>query len=67
MNPDRETGGPRVYQRQDGTWGAQYEVTAQSIVFLQGRGDAGAPSGGGAGQEPAGGQEDYAAEDDIPF
>ena len=61
MNPDRETGGPRVYQRNDGTWGASYEITAFRIVFLQGRGEA------PGGEEPGGPDENYVAEDEIPF
>ena len=47
MNPDAETGGPRVYTRSDGTPGASYEVTAITVKFLGGRGEAstfGAPS-----------------------
>jgi single-strand DNA-binding protein len=27
LTPDPETGGPRVYQRNDGSWGAAYEAT----------------------------------------
>ncbi len=38
LRPDPATGGPRVYQRQDGSYGAQYEVTADRIIFLGGRG-----------------------------
>jgi single-strand DNA-binding protein len=34
LKPDPETGGPRLYQRQDGSWGASYEVTAQFVKFL---------------------------------
>ncbi len=40
LRPDPATGGPRVYQRQDGSCGAQYEVTADRIIFLGGRGGA---------------------------
>ena len=36
LNPDKETGGPRVYQREDGTSVASYEVTADRVVFLSG-------------------------------
>jgi single-strand DNA-binding protein len=61
LNPDRETGGPRVWTRQDGTAGASYEITAQRVIFLSGRGDVG-EEGAGA---PEGGEE-Y-PEDDIPF
>lgn len=37
MNPDRATGGPRIWTRQDGTPGASYEVTASMVKFLGGR------------------------------
>jgi single-strand DNA-binding protein len=60
LKPDPETGGPRVWTRQDGTAGASYEVTAQRVIFLSGRGQAGEME---EGAEPA---EDY-PEDDIPF
>ena len=39
MNPDPETGNPRVFTRTDGTTGASYEVTALTVKFLGGRGD----------------------------
>lgn len=39
LQPDRATGGPRVYQKQDGTYGAAYELTAETVRFLGGRGD----------------------------
>ena len=34
LRPDPETGGPRVYQRQDGSYGASYELTAFTVRFL---------------------------------
>jgi len=34
LNSDPETGGPRIFTRNDGTSGASYEVTAQRVVFL---------------------------------
>src|SRR5690606_12253690 len=37
LRPDPETGGPRVYLRQDGTAGASFEVVAQTVRFLVGR------------------------------
>lgn len=37
LNPDPETGSPRLWQRRDGSAGASYEVTAREIVFLGGR------------------------------
>lgn len=38
LNPDRETGGPRTFTRQDSTPGASYEVTAFTVRFLSARG-----------------------------
>lgn len=38
LRPD-ENGNPRVYQRKDGTWAASYEVTAESVRFLDGKAD----------------------------
>jgi len=37
LNPDTN-GSPKVYQRRDGTWGANYEVSAQVVRFLTPRG-----------------------------
>ena len=34
LNPDKATGGPRIWNRQDGTPAASFEVTAQSVQFL---------------------------------
>ena len=56
-----ENGNPRVFERQDGTWGASFDVNAQTVQFL-GRGD------GGPGSE---GADEFDApppsEDEIPF
>jgi len=41
LNPDPVTGGPRVYQGQNGP-GASYEVTASNIRFLSSNGENGA-------------------------
>ena len=63
LNPDPATGGPRTYNRQDGTTGASYEVSASVVRFLSTRGeDSGGftPEEGGAGH-PAG------ESDEIPF
>lgn len=32
-------GGPKVFQRKDGTWGASYEVTAETVRFLTPKGE----------------------------
>lgn len=34
LTPDKETGSPRVWTKQDGTTGASFEVNAQNIRFL---------------------------------
>jgi single-strand DNA-binding protein len=61
MNADPETGGPRLFNRQDGTVGASYEIRAFNVRFLGGRDDtsfdAATASGGSSAQE----------EDEIPF
>lgn len=64
LTPDPKTGGPRVWKRQDGTEGASFEISANSVRFLSPRSE----SGGGGGEygdegsvAPAGGDED------IPF
>lgn len=61
LRADPATGGPRTFTRQDGTVGASYELTADTVRFIGGR-DAGGfdPDGGGAAEAP---QE----EDEIPF
>jgi len=69
MTPDKESGGPRVWTRQDGSSAASFEVTAERVVFLSGRGDGAASGGGNQGfqsspDEPAGFNND---EDEIPF
>ncbi len=63
LTPDKNTGGPRTYQRQDGTMGATYEDAANNVRFLSGRGES------GPGPAPAPGEEDVPAgsEDEIPF
>jgi single-strand DNA-binding protein len=39
MNPDRETGGPRIWTSNDGQPRASFEVTAATVKFLGGRGE----------------------------
>jgi single-strand DNA-binding protein len=60
--PDAGTGGPRVWNRQDGSPSASFEVNAQTVRFLSTRGEdesIGAPPGEGPGQSEDAG--------DIPF
>ena len=62
LRPDPETGGPRIYARNDGTAGASFEVVADRVQFLGGNGNGnGAQGNGQAETEP-----DYSA-DNIPF
>ncbi len=63
LRPDPQTGGPRTYTRQDGTVGASFELTAESIQFLGGREDG--MSGGNDGDYASGGSA--VEEDEIPF
>jgi single-strand DNA-binding protein len=44
LRPDPKTGGPAIYQRQDGTAGASFEVIANTIRFLSPRDDSEAPA-----------------------
>ena len=60
LTPDLATGGPKVFTRQDGTNGASYEVSAQTVRFLTPKGEAGAPGGEEAPEAGAGDAE-------IPF
>jgi single-strand DNA-binding protein len=56
LTPDKNTGGPRTYTRNDGTIGATYEVFANTVRFLGGREGVPSAAAGGAA----------AAEDDVP-
>lgn len=62
LRPDPETGGPRVYQRNDGTYGAQFEVTARTVKFL---GRAGAAPQAAAPDVPE--EPPVEEEEEIPF
>ncbi len=64
LTPDKGTGGPRIWTKQDGTAGASFEVTAQTVRFLSSRseGESG-PIAGGGGMEMA----ELPPEDEIPF
>ncbi len=58
--PDKATGGPKIWTRQDGSPGASYEVTAERIVLI---GSRGGEIGGVAGAAEA--PEVY--EEEVPF
>ena len=60
LNPDRETGSPRVYQRSDGTHGSSYEITAERVVFMSSRDDQ-------VSYQPKEPDSEVIEEDEIPF
>jgi single-strand DNA-binding protein len=46
LRPDPNTGGPRLWTRQDGSVGASYEIVADRVVFLDSNGNGnGGPTG----------------------
>lgn len=60
LSPDPSTGNPRIWNRQDGSPAASFEVTASTVRFLSSRGE------GGPGEEPSDVPETDAG-DEIPF
>ena len=64
LTADQATGGPRIWNRQDGTPAASFEVTAGTVRFLSSRGEYETSNVGG-GEMDAG--DMLPAEDDIPF
>lgn len=60
LQPDPNTGGPRIWNRQDGTPAASFEITAGTVRFLTPRGES-----EGAGMSEEVGESQGA--DDIPF
>ena len=65
---DRQTGGPRIWQAQDGSYRASFEVTAMQVQFLGG----GEPRDDYTHDYGYGSHDDTAAqpapvEDEIPF
>jgi single-strand DNA-binding protein len=65
LQPD-SNGGPRIWERQDGTKSASYEVVASTVRFLSSRGETGATAGT-ASEEQSDSGEPPAGGDDIPF
>ena len=62
LSPDLQTGAPKVFQRNDGTWGSSYEIMAENVRFMSPRSE----SFGGGGGADADGIDD-SMDDDIPF
>ena len=68
MNQDKETGGPRIWTRNDGSAGASFEITAQTVRFLSSRQeDQAAAASGGNVDYGAGNAMEPPQEDEIPF
>jgi single-strand DNA-binding protein len=63
MTADPKTGNPRTFQRQDGTTGTSFEVTASAVKFLSSRGETGGGPGASGGMMDA----EPADETEIPF
>lgn len=59
LTPDKVTGNPRIYKKNDGTPGASFEVNASTVRFLSSKGDGAAPEMHEGMEVPP--------EDDIPF
>jgi single-strand DNA-binding protein len=62
FSPDKETGGPRVWQGRDGVSKASYEITANEVRFLSTAGDSG---GQQAQSKPQASEESY--DDELMF
>jgi single-strand DNA-binding protein len=62
---DQATGGPRMWQAQDGSWRSSFEVSAQTVRFLSSRTEGGDSGGGGSAPDEAA----FSGEPDenIPF
>jgi single-strand DNA-binding protein len=67
---DPKTGGPVVYEKREGGYGASFEVRASVVRFLSPRGEGDDISGGAAAanyDEPAVSSSATSTTDDIPF
>jgi single-strand DNA-binding protein len=69
LTVDRESGGPRVWQAQDGKWRASYEMTAEVVRFLGGgRTEGGSlDNSNNQGSASSDFEESAITEDEIPF
>ena len=61
LKPDPATGGPRIWTGNDGAARASFEVTALTVKFLGGRGEAPPAEAPGVPEEPP------PEEEEIPF
>ncbi len=58
LRPDKETGRPRLFTRQDGTTTASFDVNARTVRFLTPK---------SSGQETAAEEPQDAGDEEIPF
>jgi single-strand DNA-binding protein len=63
LTPDKNTGGPRIWTKQDGSAGASFEVTAATVRFLSSRAEGGEGGPVSAGMDAT----EMPPEDEIPF
>ncbi len=63
IKPDPNTGGPRLWTRQDGSIAASFEIVADTVRFLTPKGE----GGYAGGDYDEGGAAPAHEEDDIPF
>jgi single-strand DNA-binding protein len=64
LNPDKETGGPRIWTDQNGKARASYEVNAFEVQFMD---SVNGSNGNGNGNGRAAGIEEIEEMDEIPF
>jgi single-strand DNA-binding protein len=64
LQGDANTGGPRMWTRQDGSVGTSFEIRADNFTFLSSRAEAMDDGGYSDGDSSSGGAVE---EDDIPF
>ena len=65
LRADKQTGGPRIWEKQDGTKGASFEVVALNVRFIGGgqRAEGGPP----AADEELAATPDTMGDEEIPF
>ena len=65
LRPDKQTGGPRIWEKQDGTKGATFEVTALNVRFIGG--GPRAEGGPAVADEELAATPDTMGDEEIPF
>ena len=69
LNPDKDTGGPRLWTRQDGTPAASFEMTADNFSFVGSKSENASetPRAVPVQRQLAAEPQFFASEDEIPF